>query len=142
MDYNGFLSIEFMFYIFLILILSIGFLFLVDMTIQSNIKESINVDSRLFLDSVANLINQVSSNGEGYSKEFILPNSIGSNSYLLIIKSNEVVLEFSNKKAKSIIFPISLVDNEELSISQLKFYHGETYLVEKMGNNKIRIIKE
>lgn len=142
MDYKGFLSVEFMFYIFLIFLVSIGFLFLVDVTVQSNMDESLNVESRLFLESVADLINQVSSNGEGYSKELILPDSICGNPYLLTIKSNEVVLEISNKKAKAIIFPISLVDNEEISINQVKLYHGGTYLVEKIDKGKIRIIKE
>ena len=64
MDEKGFISIEYLFSIFIVLIIAVGVLFFTLTTIESNKNIENSVSSRLTLDHVANLISQVNANGE------------------------------------------------------------------------------
>lgn len=70
MDKKGVISLEAIFSIFIILLIVASILFYV----QSNLESDKNIESsfshRLILDNLANCINQVNSNGEGFSKKF------------------------------------------------------------------------
>ena len=65
MDDKGFISIEYLFSIFVILIIAIPLLFLSQSAIESSLNMQDSVSHRLILDDVANTISQVNSNGEG-----------------------------------------------------------------------------
>lgn len=73
MDKKGVISLEAIFSIFIILLIVASILFYV----QSNLESDKNIESsfshRLILDNLANCINQVNSNGEGFSKKVLLP---------------------------------------------------------------------
>ena len=68
MDNKGFISIEYLFSIFVILIIAIPLLFLSQSAIESSLNMEEAVSHRAILDNVADEISQVNSNGEGYSK--------------------------------------------------------------------------
>ena len=73
MDKKGVISLEAIFSIFIILLIVASILFYA----QSNFESDKNIESsfshRLILDNLANCINQVNSNGEGFSKKVLLP---------------------------------------------------------------------
>lgn len=141
MNDRGFLSIQSIFSMFIIIIIALGCVFYIENIVQSTEDNSLNVESRLFLDKISYEINQVNSNGEGYSKVIDLPDDIGGYSYLIKISSDEVLLEVSNKKGKTDIFPISLVNHDKLPIKEIKLYTGEKYSISKLEENKISIEK-
>lgn len=139
MDYKGFLSIDFLFIFFLILIIATAFLYYGENSIRSGENIESNIEGRIFLDKIANLINQVSSNGPGYSKTINLPNNISDKSYLLIVKSNKIILEYGNKRGTSSIFPVHLINNENLIVDEIKLYNGNIYLIERKDEGKLKI---
>ena len=77
MDNKGFISIEYLFSIFVILIITIPLLFLSQSAIESSLNMEDSVSHRAILDDVADEIGQVNSNGEGYSKYIRLPSNVG-----------------------------------------------------------------
>ena len=66
MDDKGFISIEYLFSIFILLIIASGLLFFTQATIESNNNIENNVEHRLVMYNLAILINQVNYHGEGY----------------------------------------------------------------------------
>ena len=72
MDNRGFISIEYLFSVFVILIIAILLLFFLQSAIESSLNMQDSLSHRLILDDVANTISQVNSNGEGYSKSITL----------------------------------------------------------------------
>ena len=141
MNDRGFLSIQSIFTMFIILIIALGCIFYIENITQSTKDNSLNVESRLFLDKLSDEINQVNSNGEGYTKIISLPDNLDGYSYLIRISSNEVLLEVSNRKGKTGIFPISLVNHDNLPIKEIKLYNGEKYSIHKLKDNKLSIEK-
>ena len=63
MDNKGFISIEYLFSLFVILIIACSLLFYSESAINSSLNIVDAVSHRLILDNVANSINQVNSNG-------------------------------------------------------------------------------
>lgn len=55
------------------------------------------------------------------------------------IRSNEIIIDCDNKKGKSIIFPINLIDKDNHHLDQINLYNGEKYLIEKKDNGNILI---
>ncbi len=92
MDSKGIATIDFLFTIFLMLIISIGVLNLIEdkLNTTKNIEE--DIQGRLILNKVSDSINQLNSNGKGYSKKIDLPQSIANHNYIIIIESNEIIL--------------------------------------------------
>ena len=68
MDNQGFISVEFLFSLFIILIVGTGLIVYSQNTINSSLNIESEFNHRLILDDVANTLNQVDSNGEFYSK--------------------------------------------------------------------------
>ena len=122
MNEKGFISIEAIFSIFIILIIATSILFYV----QSNFESSKNIESsfnhRLILDDVANCINQVNSNGDGFSKKVFLDQK--GYSYKITVEKNKLTIDYSNKKGEVAILPIDISRNYEL-------YSGHSYKIEK-----------
>ena len=67
MDDKGFISIEYLFSLFIVLIITCGVLFYASASISSSLNIGDSVAHRIVLDNVANEISQVNSNGVGYS---------------------------------------------------------------------------
>ena len=77
MDNKGFISAEYLFSLFIILIIACGLLFYSSSSISSSFNIEDAVIHRLILDDVASEISQVNSNGVGYSKYIDLPSDKG-----------------------------------------------------------------
>lgn len=130
MDNQGFISVEFLFSLFIILIVATGLL----VYSQNTINYSLNIESefnhRLILDDVANTLNQVDSNGEFYSKYIKLPKT--NKNYVLILEKNKLTIDYDDKEGEMTVPFI-----EPYSI--YKMYPGRIYLIEKTHEGKILI---
>lgn len=73
MDNKAFISIEFLFSIFILLIIATGLVVYSSNAISSSLNIESNFNHRIILDNAANTINQVNSNGESYSQSLKLP---------------------------------------------------------------------
>jgi hypothetical protein len=130
MDEKGFISIEYLFSLFIILIIASGMLFYTSSTISSNKNVEDNVNHRIILDNVANVISQVNSNGPGYSKHIKLPSDKGY--FELTVEKNKIFIEYGDKKGESLL-PLVNVD------SNYKLISGRSYLISKTDEGKIVI---
>jgi len=130
MDNKGFISIEYLFSIFVILIIAIPLLFLSQSAIESSLNMEDSVAHRLILDDVANSISQVNSNGEGYSKSIKLPSDVGY--YEITVENNKLTIEYGNKKGETLL-SLSNLD------SNYKLHSGASYLISKNNDGKIVI---
>ena len=91
MDKKGFISIEYLFSIFILLIIALGLLFFTSASIESSKNIENNVQYRLILDHVASIINQVNSNGNGYSIYLHLDSKPGF--YMITVEKNKLTIE-------------------------------------------------
>ena len=130
MDEKGFISIEYLFSIFILLIIASGLLFFTSATIMSEKNIEDNVNHRLILDSLASSISQVNSNGEGYSMLINLDSKYGF--YEVTVQKDRLTIESSNRKGETLIIPLNID-------SQYRMYSGNSYLVSKTGEGKIVI---
>ncbi|MCR5026014.1 MAG: hypothetical protein K6A34_01035 [Methanobrevibacter sp.] len=130
MDNQGFISVEYLFSFFIILIIATGLLVYSTNTINSSLNIESNINHRLILDDVANSIRQVDSNGEFYSKYIKLP--ITDESYVLTIDRNKLIIEYDNKKGEALLPSID-------TYSTYKMYPGHIYKIEKTHEQKILI---
>ena len=130
MDNKGFISIEYLFSIFVILIIVIPLLFLSQSAIESSLNMEDSVSHRAILDDVADEIGQVNSNGEGYSKYIRLPSNVGY--YEITVENNKLTIEYGNKKGETLL-PLLNID------SKYKLQSGKSYLISKNGEGKLVI---
>lgn len=134
MDNYGFISIDYLFSIFLILLIAIGILYFSESTLNSAENIEKTTDYRLFLDNIADEINQVNSNGANFSKVISLPYKIQDNSYVLTLSEDSLTLDIDNRKASTNIFPIKLENNLDVDL-----YGGNSYLIKKEDENTISV---
>lgn len=144
MDSKGLINIELLFctiIIIMILIINIPFL---EHSLDSSKELNENSNGRILLESLSNSINQVNSNKIGYSKKIKLPQTINGYYYTVLIHNNEVILEFNNKKARSNIQQINIVDSENQSLENVQLFNGRTYIIKKIlaNNNQSNIINQ
>ena len=130
MDDKGFISIEYLFSIFILLIIASGLLFFTQATIESNNNIENNVEHRLVLDNLASIINQVNSHGEGYSAYIHMDSGIGY--YEITVEWDKLTMKHSNKISETKILPLKISSRYEL-------YSGKTYLISKTEDGKIVI---
>lgn len=130
MDNKGFISVEFLFSLFIILIVATGLLVYSQNTINSTLNVESDLNHRLILDNVANTINQVDSQGEFYSKYLKLP--VTDKNYVLTLERTKLTIEYDNKKGEMIV---PFID----PYSTYKMYPGHIYVVEKTHEGKILI---
>ena len=130
MDNKGFISIEYLFSIFVILLIVIPLLFLSQSVMESSFNIDDNIAHRLILDTVASEISQVNSNGEGYSKSIKLPSDVGY--YEITVENKKLTIEYDGKKGETLLFP-SNVD------SKYKLHSGKSYMISKGDEGKIVI---
>lgn len=134
MDNQGFISIDYLFSIFLILLIAIGILYFSESTLNSAENIEKTTSYRLFLDNIADEINQVNSNGANFSKVISLPYKIQDNSYVLTLSGDSLTLDIDNRKASTNIFPIKLENNLDVDL-----YGGNSYLIKKEDENTISV---
>ena len=130
MDNQGFISVEFLFSLFIILIVAAGLLVYSQNTINSTLNIESDLNHRLILDNVANTINQVDSQSEFYSKYVKLP--VTDKNYVLKLEKNKLTIEYDNKKGEMIV---PFID----PYSTYKMYPGHIYEIEKTHEGKILI---
>lgn len=136
MNNQGFISIDYLFSIFLILLIASGMLYFTQSTLESEENIEKHASYRMFLDNVADDINQVNSNGENYSKLIELPYKIKGNSYQLTLSKDTLTLDIDNRKASFNIFPINLENN-----LNIKLYSGNSYLIKKESDGVISVTR-
>lgn len=122
MDNKGLISIEYIFALFIIIIIASGMLFFTSSTLSTGFNIEDSATHRLILDNVANQITQVNSNGEGYSKIIKLPDENGY--YELTVHKNRLIMEYDNKKAETLL-PLTEIN------SDYKLISGKSYIITK-----------
>ena len=122
MDDRGVISIEYLFSLFIVIIIAFGVLFLSQSAIDSSLNIEDSVTHRLILDDVAGKISQVNSNGEGYSKYLELPYDKGY--FEITVKKDKLVLEYDGKRAESSLPLLNIAD-------EYKLVSGGDYLITK-----------
>ena len=144
MDSKGIINLELLFCTLIIILFLIINFPMIEENLNSNIEIEENNECRLLLNRIANSINEVNSRGYGFNKKIRLPESINENHYSIIVKNNEIIIEFNNKKGRSQINPINLVDSNNKTMDSVQLFKGRTYLIEKrlINDNKTHIINQ
>ena len=144
MDSKGIINLELLFCTLIIILFLIINFPMIEENLNSNIEIEENNECRLLLNHIANSINEVNSRGYGFNRKIRLPESINENHYSLIVKNNEIIIEFNNKKGRSQINPINLVDANNKTMDSVQLFKGRTYLIEKrlINDNKTHIINQ
>lgn len=138
MNNKGFISIQYLFSIFLLILIAIFILSLSFNSISSQQNIENHLSSRILLDAVSDNINQVSSNGEGYSKEIKLPAKISGNQYKIKVTKNSIVFHGGGKMAKNKIQPVILV-KDSMKVNEIELYSGNNYVIWKYEDSKLSI---
>ncbi|MBO6275346.1 MAG: hypothetical protein J6M91_07415 [Methanobrevibacter sp.] len=128
MDNKGFISLEYIFALFIIIIIASGMLFFTQASLSSSFNIDDSVSHRLILDGVANQISQVNSNGVGYSKVIKLPSDNGY--YELKIERNKLIMEYDDKKGETLL-PLENIKSKETLIS------GKSYMITKTDDGLV-----
>ena len=131
MDSKGIINIELLFCTLIVILLLIVNLPMVENSLNSNIEIHENSKARSLSNHIANSINEVNSNENGFRKKIKLPESVDGKFYKVIVNERETIVEFNDKKGKSPINPIKLVDSSNKSIENMELYNGRAYLIEK-----------
>ena len=141
MDSKGIINVELLFCTLIIILLLIVNLPMIEQNINSNLEIDEDIECRSLLNHFANSINEVNSKEYGFNKKIKLAESINDNYYSILINNNEVIVESNNKKGKSNINPIRLVDQNNKTIDSIQLYNGRTYLIKKtlINDNKTHI---
>lgn len=138
MNNKGFISIQYLFSIFFLILIAIFILSLSFNSISSQQNIENHLSSRILLDAVSDNINQVSSNGEGYSKEIKLPAKISGNQYKIKVAKNSIVFYGGGKMAKNKIQPVILV-KDSMKVNEIELYSGNNYVIRKYEDSKLSI---
>jgi len=137
MDSKGIINIELLFCTLIVMMLLIVNLPMIENGLGSKIEIHENSEGRFLVNNIADSINEVNSKEYGFRKKIKLPESVDGNFYRIIINDKEAIVEFNNKKGKSAINPIMLVDSSNKTIEKMELYNGRTYLIEKTLINEI-----
>jgi uncharacterized protein (UPF0333 family) len=122
MDNKGFISIEYLFSLFILIIIALGVLFYTSASISSSLNIEDGVTHRLILDDVANVISQVNSNGIGYSKFLKLPSDKGY--FEINVDKNRLTMECDGKKGETMLM-LANIDSKYILVS------GRSYVITK-----------
>jgi uncharacterized protein (UPF0333 family) len=128
MDNKGFISIEYLFSVFILIIIALGMLFYASSSISSSLNIEDGVTHRLILDDVANVISQVNSNGIGYSKYLKLPSDKGY--FNIIVNKNKLTMEYGDKKGETIMM-FANIDSKYTLTS------GRSYVITKTDDGVV-----
>lgn len=128
MDNKGFISIEYLFSLFILVIIALGVLFFASSAISSSLNIEDSAMHRLILDDVANQISQVNSNGIGYSKYIRLPSDRGY--FEITVERNKLTMEYGDKKGETLMM---LADLD----SEYKLVSGRSYVITKTAEGVV-----
>lgn len=144
MDSKGIINIELLFCTLIVILLLITNLPMIENGLNSNIEIHENSKGRILANHIADSINEVNSNEYGFGKKIKLPESIDGNFYRIVVNERETIVEFNDKKGKSTINPIKLVDSSNKTLENIELYNGRTYLIEKtlVNDNKTDTINQ
>ena len=144
MDSKGIINIELLFCTLILILLLIVNLHMIEKDLSSDIEIHENSEGRFLASHIADSINEVNSNEYGFKRKIKLPESVEGNFYKIIVTERETIVEFNNKKGKSVINPIKLIDTSNKSIKRIELYNGRTYLIEKtlINDNKTDTINQ
>lgn len=144
MDSKGIINIELLFCTLIVILLLIANFPMIEQSLNSNKEIDEISEGRFLLNHIANSINEVNSKGYGFNKIIKLAQPINGKHYSISVNNNEVIVEFDNKKGKSSINPIKLVDANNKTIDNVKLYNGRTYLIKKalISNNQTNTINQ
>ncbi len=130
MDNKGFISVEYIFSLFIVIIIACSILFYSESTIITSFNIEDGIEHRLILDDVANAISQVNSNGEGFSKYIELPSDKGY--FEITVERSKLTIEYDGKRGESSL-PLLNVDKK------YKLVRGGSYCISKDDEGKIVI---
>lgn len=130
MDDKGFISIEYLFSLFIMLIIASCMLFYSEATINSSFNIEDSIAHRLILDDVRDQISEVNSNGPGYSKYLKLPSDRGY--FEITVENSKLTIEYEDKKGETAL-PLTKID------SRYKLVSGCGYYISKTEDGKIVI---
>ena len=144
MDSKGIINIELLFCTLIVILLLIANLPMIENGLNSNIEIHENSKGRILANHIADSINEVNSNEYGFGKKIKLPESIDGNFYRILVNERETIVEFNDKKGKSTINPIKLVDSSNKTLENIELYNVRTYLIEKtlVNDNKTDTINQ
>ena len=128
MDNKGFISIEYLFSLFIVMIIALGMLFYASASISTSLNIEDAITHRIILDDVADVINQVNSNGEGYSKYIKLPSDNGY--FEITVDKNKLTMEYDDKKGETKL----ILANIE---SKYKLVSGRGYIISKTSQGVV-----
>lgn len=144
MDSKGIINIELLFCTLIIILLLIIIFPMINQNINSNLEIDEDSQGRFLLGHISNSINEVNSKENGFNKQIQMPESINGNYYSILVKSNELIIEFNGKKGKSNINPIKIVDANNKTIENVQLFNGRSYLIKKtlINDNKTHTINQ
>ncbi|MBE6500190.1 MAG: hypothetical protein E7Z80_06580 [Methanobrevibacter thaueri] len=128
MDNKGFISIEYLLILFIIIIIASGILFYTSASISSSLNIQDTITHRMILDNLADEINQVNSNGIGYSKNIKLPSD--KEYYEITIEKNKLTIEYDNKKGETQLIPANIN-------TKYKLITGKSYIISKTSQGVV-----
>lgn len=128
MDNKGFISIEYLFSLFILIIIALGVLFFASSAIGSSLNIEDSVVHRLILDDLSNQISQVNSNGIGYSKSIKLPSDRGY--FEITVERNKLTMEYADRKGETLMMPADMD-------SKYKLVSGRSYLITKTADGVV-----
>ncbi|MCF0226501.1 MAG: hypothetical protein HUK28_04190 [Methanobrevibacter sp.] len=138
MDNKGFISIQYLFSIFILILIASCILFVAAYYISSTENIEKHSTIRIVLDEICDDVNQVNSNGENYSKQIQLPSTIKGDKYSLKVSKNKIVFSGGGRMAENYIIPINLV-KKDIKIDNIELYGGNSYLIKKHGKSQVSI---
>ena len=110
MDNKGFISIEYLFSLFILVIIALGVLFFASSAISSSLNIEDGITHRLILDEVAN------------QKYIRLPSDKGY--FEITVERNRLTMEYDDKKGETLM----MLANMD---SKYKLVSGKSYLITK-----------
>ena len=128
MDNKGFISIEYLFSLFILIIIALGVSFFASSGIGSSLNIEDSLAHRLILDDLSNQISQVNSNGIGYSKSIKLPSDRGY--FEITVERNKLTMEYADRKGETLMMPADMD-------SKYKLVSGRSYLITKTADGVV-----
>lgn len=122
MDEKGFISVEYIFSVFIIFFMACSLLFYSSSLFSLSFNIDDGISHRIILDDVGGVICQVNSNGVGYSKSIKLPSDKGY--FLITADKDKLTMEYDGKKAETMLPLVKMS-------SKYKLVSGQVYLISK-----------
>ena len=142
-DSKGIITVEFIMasFIILIIISSVISVIIERMEAASSIDEFGN--ARMMSEKVAEIINNVYSNGNGHSISLNLPSNINKQKYEIKVNSSGVYIFIGGTMGKSYINPKRITKSNKLKETNVWMHGNQSYIIKNIkspdGNNWIVI---